>query len=68
MWEWSVDCQWAFNHVWLHITSEPILHLLDFILPFEVHTDTSDYTIGGVLLQASHPMVFKGQKLNDTER
>ncbi|KAE8663644.1 hypothetical protein F3Y22_tig00112925pilonHSYRG00094 [Hibiscus syriacus] len=36
--------------------------------PFEVHTDASDFAIGGVLMQEGHPIVFESRKLNDTER
>lgn len=34
----------------------------------EVHTDASDLSIGGVLMQEGHPMAFESCKLNDTER
>ena len=35
---------------------------------FEVHIDTSDFAIGGVLMQERHPIAFESRKLNDTER
>ncbi|KAI9192163.1 hypothetical protein LWI28_019088 [Acer negundo] len=34
---------------------------------FEVHTDASDFAIGGVLMQEGHPIAFESRKLSDTE-
>lgn len=36
--------------------------------PFEVHTDASDFAIGGVLVQDGHPVAYESRKLNETER
>ncbi|KAK3022405.1 hypothetical protein RJ639_047000 [Escallonia herrerae] len=46
---------------------KPNLLLLDYTKPYEVHTDASDFAIGGVLMQERHPITYKNQKLNDTE-
>jgi len=35
---------------------------------YEVHTDVSDVTIVGVLMQKGHPVAYESRKLNDTER
>ena len=40
----------------------------DFNKPYAVHTDASDFAIGGVLMQDGHPIAFESRKLNDTER
>ncbi|WKA11506.1 hypothetical protein VitviT2T_028999 [Vitis vinifera] len=49
--------------------ADPVLAFPDHAKPFEVHTDASDYAIGGVLMQArGHPIAYKSRKLNDTER
>ena len=50
------------------ITEEPVLSLPDLNKPFELHTDASDFAIGGVLMQEGHPIAFESRKLNDTER
>ncbi|GJS82720.1 putative nucleotidyltransferase, ribonuclease H [Tanacetum coccineum] len=47
---------------------EPVLRLPDVTMPFELHTDASDFSIGGVLMQYRHPIAFESQKLNETER
>ncbi|WMV13450.1 hypothetical protein MTR67_006835 [Solanum verrucosum] len=50
------------------IASEPILKLLDFECPFEVHIDVSDKAVGGVLVQEPHHLAFGSRKLNDVEQ
>ncbi|GKB40664.1 putative nucleotidyltransferase, ribonuclease H [Tanacetum coccineum] len=35
---------------------------------FELHTDASDFAIGGILMQDGHPIAFESQKLNEMER
>jgi hypothetical protein len=39
-----------------------MLRFPDFIKPFEVHTNTSDFAIGGVLMQDGHPIAFENNK------
>ena len=50
------------------IASEPILRLPSFELPFEVHTDTSEKAVGGVLMQDGHPVAFESRKLNPAKQ
>nr|XP_025669740.1 uncharacterized protein LOC112769436 [Arachis hypogaea] len=49
-WEWSKECQKAFDELKAAITEGPVLALPDYSKVFEVHTDASDYAIGGVLM------------------
>ncbi|XP_072074402.1 uncharacterized protein [Arachis hypogaea] len=67
-WEWSKECQKAFDELKAAITEGPVLALPDYSKVFEVHTDASDYAIGGVLMQEGHPIAFESRKLNDTVR
>ncbi|XP_015941749.1 uncharacterized protein LOC107467224 [Arachis duranensis] len=67
-WKWSKECQKAFDELKAAITEGPVLALSDYLKVFEVHTDASDYAIGGVLMQEGHPIAFESRKLNDTDR
>ena len=50
------------------ISTEPVLHLPDLDLPFEVQMDASDRALGGVLVQEGHPVAFESRKLNGAEQ
>ncbi|KAE8692821.1 cytochrome P450 78A7-like [Hibiscus syriacus] len=67
-WDWGLKCQSAFDEIKLDMTSELVLVLPDHTKPFEVFTDASDITIGGVLMQEGHPVAYESRKLNETER
>ncbi|RVX02487.1 Transposon Ty3-I Gag-Pol polyprotein [Vitis vinifera] len=47
--EWDERCQQAFENLKKAVIDEPVLALPDRTKVFEVHTDTSDFAIGGVL-------------------
>ncbi|RVW66448.1 Retrovirus-related Pol polyprotein from transposon 17.6 [Vitis vinifera] len=64
-WEWDERCQQAFEDLKKAVTEEPVLALPDHTKVFEVHTDASDFAIGGVLMQERHPIAFESRKLND---
>ena len=65
---WTDTCQEAFKKLKTTMSSESVLCLLDFELPFEVYTDASDKAIGGVLVQEKHSVTYKSRKLNDVEQ
>nr|CAN77324.1 hypothetical protein VITISV_012650 [Vitis vinifera] len=67
-WEWDERCQQAFEDLKKAVTEEPVLALLDHTKVFEVHTDASDFAIGGVLMQERHQIAFESCKINNTER
>ncbi|KAG8368869.1 hypothetical protein BUALT_Bualt15G0091500 [Buddleja alternifolia] len=67
-WVWSEACQLAFEDLKAAVSVEPVLALPNFEKMFELHTDASDFAIGGVLMQEGHPIAFKSRKLNETER
>lgn len=67
-WEWNSQCQTTFENLKRVVTTQPVLVLPDITQPFEVQTDASDFALGGVLLQNSHPVAFESRKLNKAER
>jgi hypothetical protein len=42
--------------------------LPDFDKDFEIHSDASDFAIGGVLVQDGRPVAFESKKLSEMER
>ncbi|KAJ4971910.1 hypothetical protein NE237_005009 [Protea cynaroides] len=67
-WQWSDACQNGFEELKEAVTEDPVLVLPDYGKMFEVHTDASDFAIGGVLMQEGHPIAYESRKLNETER
>lgn len=67
-WGWSDACAKAFDELKVVVSQEPVLALPNFGKEFEVHTDASDFAIGGVLMQDGHPIAYESRKLNETER
>nr|GEV73282.1 hypothetical protein CTI12_AA187700 [Tanacetum cinerariifolium] len=67
-WIWNEECQAAFKSLKKAVMKEPVLRLPDVTMPFELHTDASDFSIGGVLMQDGHLIAFESQKLDETER
>ncbi|KAL0458183.1 UNVERIFIED_CONTAM: Retrovirus-related Pol polyprotein from transposon [Sesamum latifolium] len=47
---------------------DPLLAFPDMSKPFVVETDTSDFALGAILIQDSHPVAFESRKLKDVER
>lgn len=49
--EWTNECQLAFDSLKCHLTTAPIIRPPDWALPFKLMCDASDFAIGGVLGQ-----------------
>ena len=65
---WDEHCYRTFGELKRRLTSAPMLKFPEFKKPFEVHTDASDFAIGGVLMQEGRPVAFESKKLSDVER
>ena len=70
--EWNDECQQAFEQLRNALTSETVLILPNFDLPFLVETDASNYGVGGVLSQAVsdgvRPVAYFSKHLNAAQR
>ena len=49
--EWSIDCQTAFEELKNRLITAPILAYPDFSLPFLIFTDASNFAVGAILSQ-----------------
>ena len=47
---------------------DPVFILSNITKPFKVQIDASDFTLGGVLAQEGHSIVFESCKLSKAER
>ena len=70
--EWTTECQSAFNALKKAFTSDVILRHYNSDLKIIVKTDTSDYVSGGILSQYNkndvlHPIAYFSKKHNSAE-
>eukprot|EP00877_Chromochloris_zofingiensis_P004554 jgi/Chrzof1/1409/Cz10g06220.t1 len=69
--EWDVPQQAAFDTLKHLLTTAPVLKQPDPSKPFVLHTDASDFAIGGVLMQEHdghlHPCAYYSRKLSEAE-
>ena len=49
--EWTTECQQAFDNLKTHFTSEPVLMMPYQTKPFQIECNTSKYASGAVLTQ-----------------
>ncbi|ESK82014.1 pro-pol protein [Moniliophthora roreri MCA 2997] len=71
--EWTKECQIAFNLLKAKFLSEPILVMPDINKPFIIEADASKWAIGAVLRQKGtdgewHPCGYLSKSLSPTER
>ena len=66
-WKWEKEHQDAFEATKRIIARETLLAYPDFELPFELHTDASDYQLGAVIAQKGKPIAFYSRKLNPAQ-
>jgi hypothetical protein len=66
--EWDGVCDEAFETLKGILVKAPMLKLPNFDKNFEIHSDASDFVIGGVLVQNGRPVAFENKKLSETEQ
>ena len=65
--DWTSECQAAFDGLKQDLTSAPVLSAPDFTKAFEVVADASEWSIGAVLLQDGRPLAFESRKMIPAE-
>ena len=71
--EWTTECQEAFDILKQQFTEEPVLLMPDQSKPFQIESDVSKVATGAVLTQLDsngdwHPIAFMSKTFTDTER
>jgi len=66
--DWDEACDEAFGTLKGILVKAPVLKLPDFDKEFEIHSDASNFAIGGVIVQDGRPVAFESKKLSETER
>ena len=74
--EWTTECQQAFNNLKICFTSGPVqavLVMLDQMKPFQIECDASKYVLGAVLTQLDsngdrHPCAFISKTFSPAQR
>ena len=71
--EWTTDCQSAFETLKKRFTEEPVLLMPDHTKPFQIESDASKVASGVVITQLDsngkrHPIAFLSKTFTDTER
>ena len=66
-WNWSKECQKAFDTIKKIISRETLLSYWNFEKPFVIQTDASKLQLGSVISQDDKPIAFYGRKLNSAQ-
>jgi transposase InsO family protein len=70
-WEWTIECQQAFEQIKELLTKSPVLRSPDFSRPFIIQTDASGIGMGAILSQlyedGEHPVAFASHLFNGPE-
>jgi len=72
-WNWTTECNTAFETLQQTMITSPVLMLLDYEKPFTLITDASDYATGAILEQRdalgrSHPITYFSKSLQPAEQ
>ena len=67
-WQWSPECQAAFEDIKHALTTAPVLALPDFSKPFDIICDACGFGLGAVLLQDGKPIAFESRQMLPAEQ
>ena len=65
--DWTTDCDTAFNQLKYALVHAPVLAMPDFNANFVVETNASDVAVGAVLMQHDRPVAFMSKALNSAQ-
>ena len=70
---WTPECQAAFEEIKARLCDAPVLIAPNPEKPYIIEVDSSDFAVGGVLLQEGddgrlHPLAYESKKLSAAER
>lgn len=69
---WNDTCDQSFRHLKNVLSSEPVVILPDFSVPFKIYTDASNLAVGAVLAQdrdgREHVVSYASRALNATQK
>jgi hypothetical protein len=68
IYKWDGACNEAFGTLKGILVKALVLKSPDFDKDFKIHSDASDFAIGGVLVQEGRPVAFESKKLSETEQ
>jgi hypothetical protein len=66
--EWDEVCNETFETLKGILVKTLVLKLFDFDKDFDIHSDASNFAIGGVLVQDGRPLAFENKKLSKTKQ
>src|SRR5258705_7661882 len=72
-WNWTPQCEAAFQELKQRFTTLPVLQIPDFDAPFRLEADASDFDYGAILSQQGpdthwHPVAFMSKQMTPAER
>ena len=66
-WNWTNECQMAFDKIKKIVSREVLLSYPDFSDTFEIHADASKYQLRAAISQKGRPIAFYSRKLNSAQ-
>ena len=66
--KWDAEMDRAFIELKQAVAAETLLRFPDWSKPFTLHTDASDFQLGGVLSQEGGPIAFFSRRLNSAQK
>ena len=65
---WTPEMNKAFEKIKTIVSEDTMLAYPDYEKKFDIHTDASDYQMGGVVSQQGRPIAFFSKKLNTAHK